>query len=287
MGLIDKFREKFQGRDKPRKPGNAHHMIPSPEIEALRQNTWHNAYRVPGSSEAVYDLSQEQREQLIAGLEKQYQKALLVLKKYALPFASHHNVQVPTWEQIKAGLTPGILDKVAKLREPLVLMIPGTEIQDKIDAINYNARPHSFESRVQIPDHENIELWNGGSQYMHAKWRIGIAEGQPEIEADPKISGDNYEMAQSWLLTYQGQGLDVINDLDTFLVLIMHAQAAKKPLNVKTLTVLNAKNLKPGERLGYGKFDGDQVYLGTAHSNIFFKNIRLRPIVWVNPAQAA
>lgn len=282
MGLLDRMKEKIRRNRKP-----AEQSL-DPDIEEQRRLTRGSVYRIPGRTEPEYDLSGEQREKLIAGLEKQYQKSLKILKKYELPFEGHHTEQAPSWEQIRQGLTPVILDKVAKLQEPLLLLIPGTTMGEKIATINYNARPHSFESRIKFPDQAvDVQLWNGGSPYMHTKWRIGIAEGLPEIEADPKISGDNYEMAQSWLQTYQGQGLDVINDLDTFLMMVMYAQAAKKPINKKTLTVLNAKNLKPGERLSFGTYDGDQVYLGTAHSNVFFKNIRLRPIVWVpSPVKA-
>jgi len=277
MGLLDKFRKKMS---KPKEAGEK--TVPS-AVEGLQQVTRQSVYRKPANNEPEYKLSQEQREQLIAALEKQYSRFLKVVKKYELPFefGIHTADSAPTWKQIKKGLNSEILDKIAKLEDPTLLLIPPTPAHNKLRAIRLGTPAESPELPVRIPDSENNELWQGGNPWRSENWRVGIAEGLSNPPGDPKISGDNYEMVQGWLLKYWGEGLDVINDLDTYLILVMKTLTSGKKLDTETLTVLNAKNLKLGSRLAFGQSVQAQPYLGTAHSTTRFRNIRLRPIVWV------
>ncbi len=275
MEFLDRMKEKIKRRRGPAETGR------TPEIDDLQRSTWESVYRTPGRTEPEYNLSAEQKESLLNDLKYQYHLSLKVFRKNSPPFEDRPAGQAPSWEQIKPGLTPEILDKIAKMREPMLLLIPPTSAPSKIRAIELNSKSSSYPSRITVPDLGNADLWNGGQSEFSKEWRVGIAEGFPDEAADPNITGDNLKMAEGWLFKYLAEGFDVINDLDTYLTLVMHALACKKPLDTKTLTVLNSKNLQAGKWLAYGNMDQDQVYVGTAHSNIFFQNIRLRPIVWV------
>ena len=188
---------------------------------------------------STVELTPEQAE-LLENLEKQYPKMQATLEKYEVPTAG-----MPTLEQVKRGLTPEVLGSALKLAEPTLLLVPPTSRQSKVEAINKH--PSQWQKyNIYAYELQNNDLWNGGKSQPENKWRVSIVDCVQDVQQDKEINNGNrtnYDMSKLWVKKYEDQGLNVINDADTYLTLVMRGLAEDKPVDPETYTILNGKNL--------------------------------------------
>lgn len=231
--------------------------------------------------ESVYRLPVENPRhiELLKDLETQYPRMQSTLERYEISTKG-----MPTWEQVKKGLTPEVLNKALKLAEPTLLLIPPTSRQSKIKAIDkHPAKGRKHETLIY--DLENNDLWNGGKSQTENKWRVSIVEGVQNVAQDEQIHDGkrtNYEMSKLWVKKYEDQGLDVMNDAHSYLTLTMKALAEGKPVDSQTDTVLNGKNLTKSSYVAYGSWAGDRVILLYGAPGSVGNFLRLRGSVGVD-----
>ena len=224
------------------------------------------------------ELSVEQAD-LLKTLEGQHPAMQKALERVEIPVAG-----MPSWEAIKAGLTLEVLDKALKMQEPTLIMVPPTTRQSKVDAINeHPAKGQKHDAYTY--ELQNNDLWNGGKAKTENRWRVAIVEGTEDVMPDPEITDGkktNYKMAKAYVEKYAKDGLDVINDADTYLPLMLKALADGKPVDPKTFTVLNAKNAKEASDLARGDWGGARVNLDNAYPGDSGGYLRLRSLVGVD-----
>jgi ribosomal protein L30E len=194
--------------------------------------------------------------ELIDFLEKDYAKMRGTLEHYEISTDG-----MPTWELVKKGLTREVLTKALKLAKPTLLLVAPNSRESKVEAVN----SHRVIGQIDTYTYEinDDDLWNEGKPQAE-KWRVSIVEGIQNVAKDVKIYGGrrtNYEMCKLWVKKYEDQGLDVINDADTYLTLMMKSLGEGKPMDTDTCTVLNGKNLEKTSLMAYGDWDDDQVSL--------------------------
>ena len=233
----------------------------------------------------VEQTEQTKQTELLTKLEAQYPTMKATLESYKIS-----TKDMPAWEQVRKGLTPEVFDKALKLAEPTLLLVPPTTLQSKVEAIN--PAKDQNDTYTYTYELENNDLWNGGKKKIENKWRVAIVEGVQEVAQDAKIYDDkktNYEMIKAWVKKYEEQGLDVMNDADAYLILIMKGLAEGKPVDLKTFTVLNGKNLTESSRVAWGGWRGVNVRLGRKEVDPDFSFsydfLRLRGLVWVDVPQ--
>lgn len=206
--------------------------------------------------------------------EQHYQQMKSALEKYKISTEG-----IPTWESVHKSLTPEIQAKVLKLKEPHLILIPPTDRQSKIKAIDSH-KVSLQEHDTEVQKLENNDLWNGGKAENEKKWRVAIVDGVQEVEADPAITGTNVEMSKSWIEKYAKQGLDVINDADTYLTLKMKKLTEGKLVDIKHFTVLNGKNVQPKASIGYGAWNNGMITLFERSADVTpSKDLRLRGMI--------
>lgn len=286
MGIIQKLGEYV--KDAIKKPKN------TPDAHAENQNT------LPRSGEPVQSrrlligkkvesLYRKPAEtprhiELLKDIETQYPKMKSTLERYEISTKG-----MPTWEQVKNGLTPEVLDKALKLAEPTLLLVPPTSRQSKVEAINKHPTKKQKSDTYAFELNDN-NLWNGGKSKTENKWRVSIVEGVQDVAQDDEIYDDkrtNDEMSELWVKKYEDQGLDTMNDADTYLMLMMKGLAEDKPLDPRTNTVLNGKNLTKSSVVALGYWHGGQVYLSYANPDDVRNFLRLRGLVGVDVPEAA
>ncbi len=228
-------------------------------------------------------LTKEQIE-LMSQLEAQYPKMRASLEQRKISTKG-----MPTWERIKKALTPEVLNKALKLAEPALLLIPPTTRQSKVEAINKNPATCQTQDTYTYEFNDN-NLWNGGNPQTENKWRISIVEGIRDIAQDNEIydgKRTNFEMAKLWVEKYEKEGLDVMNDADSYLVLMMKRMDEGKPVDPNTYTVLNGKNLTKDALVALGLWDNDQVRLFYDNPDFVDFSLRLRGSVGVDVSETA
>ncbi len=249
-------------------------------VEQLQTDTQKGIYRMS----AREDVKDRERLELLENLQAQYPKMIKALQKYEIA-----TLGMPAWERVRRGLTPEILDKILKMQEPSLLLIPPTTRQSKLEAINkHPARRQKYNTFTH--DFEDNDLWNGGKSKIENKWRVSIVEGVQDVEQDHEIYDGkrrNYEMCKLWVKKYEDRGLDVINDADTYLTLIMKSLADAKPVDSKTFTVLNVngRNLIKPFHLAVGGWNSARVFLDFGFSGDTIPSVRLRGLVGVDVSQ--
>jgi len=241
-------------------------------LDGIRSTT-----REKAKAASEVELSVEQAE-LLENLEKQYPQMQATLEKYEIPTAG-----MPTWEQVKRGLTPEVLDKALKLAESTLLLVPPTSRKSKVDAID----EHKVKGQRDTYTYElkDYNLWNGGKSKAENKWRVSIVDGVQDVEQDSEIydgKRTNYEMSKAWVKKYEDQGLDVMNDADAYLTLMMKGLAEGKPIDPKYWTALNAKNLTESSPVAFGDWYDGQVRLVYDSPDDASDYLRLRGSVGVD-----
>jgi len=236
--------------------------------------------RLKAASEV--ELSVEQAE-LLENLEVQYPAMKSTLERYEISAKG-----MPTWEQIKKGLTSEVLDKALKLAEPTLLLVPPTTRKSKVEAIDKHKVKGQTHDTYTYELNDN-DLWNGGKSKTENKWKVSIVEGVQDIEQDEEIydgKRTNYEMSKAWVKKYEDQGLEAMEGADAYLTLMMKGLAEGKPIDKNFFTVLNGKNLTKSSLVALGYWRDLQVnlrYAFPAETNLY---LRLRGSVGVDVAQA-
>lgn len=221
--------------------------------------------------------------ELLKNLEVQYPAMKSALERYAISTEG-----MPSWEQVKQGLTPEVLNKALKLEKPSLLLIPPTTRPSKVEAIDRHPA-EGQERNTHTYEMDDDNLWNGGEAETDKKWRVSIVEGVEDVEQDLEIYDGrktNYEMTKEWVAKLEARGLDVMNDADTYLTLMMKGLVEGKPVDQKTFTVLNGKNLKKGALVALGRWSVDRFLLVSDLPHISSINLRLRGSVGVDVPQA-
>ncbi len=253
--------------------------VSAEEIEAhldrMRQTT---GERIKAAAAIEGELSIEQAE-LLKKLEADYPKMKATFERYEISTKG-----MPTWEQVKKGLSPEVLEKALKLAEPTLLLVPPTTRQSKVEAINkYPAKGQKADTYTY--DLKNNALWNGGKSKTENKWRVSIVDGVQDVERDTEIydgKRTNYEMSKLWVKKYEDMGLDVMEGADAYLTLMMKALAEGKPVDPKTLSVLNGKNLTESTLVALGGWDSARVNLDRVDPDFTAGYLRLRGSVGVD-----
>lgn len=223
-------------------------------------------------------LSVEQAD-LLETLEGQHPAMQKALERVKISTAG-----MPSWEAVKAGLTPEVVEKALKMQEPTLIMVPPTTRQSKVDAIDKHPAEGQKNNTYTYELRSN-DLWNGGNAKTENRWRVVIVEGAEDVMSDPEITDGkktNYQMAKAYVEKYADQGLNVINDADTYLSLMLKALAEGKPVDSRTLTVLNAKNATETSSLAGGEWSGARVSLGGAIHDVSYGGLRVRSLVGVD-----
>jgi hypothetical protein len=223
-------------------------------------------------------LTKEQAE-LLKNLEAQYP-----IMKASLERRNISTEGLPTWERVKKGLTPEVLTKVLKHKEPALLLIPPTTRQSKLEAVNKNAaKKHKYD--IYTNELKDNNLWNGGKSQTENKWRVSIVEGVQDVPQDNTIydgKRTNYEMTKLWVEKYQKEGMDVMNDADEYLVLMMKRIDEGKPVDSCTNTVLNGSNLTKTSLVAGGFWFFDEVRMSRISPDVVSSFIRLRGSVEID-----
>lgn len=209
------------------------------------------------------EISLEQAELLVA-LQKQYPQMVSTLEKYELiphgDNASFSRGVPPSWEQIKSCLNAEALEKARKLEEPTLIIVPPMSRQDLVKTIDAHKVKGQHDTYTYQFDSDY--LWSGGKQENEARsWEVAIVTGVTEVPADTSISGKVYKRAKAWVNKYAGQKLDTMNDVRTYLTLMMRSLAQGKPIDEKSWTVLNAKNLQEKMFVSSGSWNADRIGL--------------------------
>jgi len=223
------------------------------------------------------------RAELLETLEGQHPQMQVALERVEISTAG-----MPSWEAVKVGLTPEVLDKALKMQEPTLVMVPPTTRQSKVEAINkHPAKGQRYDTKPY--DFQNNSFWNDSKGETKNRWRVAIVEGAEVVTPDPKITDGHKrasEMAKEYCFKYMKDGLDVIGDADTYLTLMLKALAEGKPVDPKqSFTVLNAKGAATNSMLACGSWH-DRVILNDANPDYYDVRLRLRSLVKVDVQQA-
>ncbi|MBU1954127.1 hypothetical protein KKH03_04100 [Patescibacteria group bacterium] len=223
--------------------------------------------------------SSKEQAGLLKNLEAQYPTMQATFERYEI-----FTKGMPTWEQVKKGLTPEVLDKALKLAEPTLLLIPPTTRLSKVVAINkHPAKGQKFDTYTH--ELENNDLWNGGKSKTENKWQVSIVEGIQNVAQDEQIYNgerNNYEMSRLWVKKYEDRGLDVMNDAGAYLTLMMKGLVEGKPIDSQTFTALNGKNLTETSFVAVGVWSDVQVRLTGDYPDSVGDSLRLRGSVGVD-----
>ena len=203
----------------------------------------------------------EQAEQLLVNLANQYIAMRATLNRYEISTEG-----MGTWKLIKNSLTPEVLVQALKLAEPTLLVVPPTTTQSKIEAID----KHPAEGQKYATECRLDEPWTRRKSNIVKNWRVFIVEGVQNVDEDLSIYDGiktNQQMVKEWLAMRKAQGLDVLDDVDAYLILMMKALAEGKPVDTDNATVLNAKSLTESTFLLTGRWDVNCVNLGYDESD--------------------
>lgn len=222
--------------------------------------------------------------------KKFHLERILLGQEYASMLTTFEHYEIdptgaPSKEAIQKALTFEVLQKATRLKKPRLLLIPPTTRQEKVEAINAHPVSGQWHHASILAYPFDNDLWNGGKPETERHWRVSIVEGVQNVPQDPKIydgKKTNDEMAKEWVAKLEVQGLDVMNDADTYLTLMMKGLAEDKPIDANTYTILNAQNMTKFSRMAYGDWSDDVVslfYVFPADSNPY---LRLRGSVRVD-----
>ncbi|MBU0667705.1 hypothetical protein KJ951_04410 [Patescibacteria group bacterium] len=131
------------------------------ELDNIRETT---------SERAKFALEVKLSAELLRKLEVQYPAMKAILERYEISMKG-----MPTWKQVKKGLTREVIEKALKLQEPALLLVPPTTLQSKVQAID----AHKVEGQNRDTYIFNLginQFWNGGKSKTENKWRVSIVE---------------------------------------------------------------------------------------------------------------
>lgn len=231
------------------------------------------------------ELSIEHAE-LLAVLEKQYPQMVATLERYELishgdnaaKYGKASESLMPTWPQIKNALNAEVLDRACNLEEPVLVIVPPVSRLVMVEAID----AHEVKGQTNNTSTYHLEsddLWNGGGESKKLPWEVVIVTGVQDVTDDSSIQGTNYYKAKAWVKKYADRGIDVINDVRTYLMFMMRTLALGKPIDKEFWTILNAKNLTEQSFVSFGCWDVGRVDLNGVSPGKDSEYLRLRGLV--------
>ncbi len=190
---------------------------------------------------------------------------------------------VPTLENIQSRLDERILTAVRMLKKPTLLLVPPVSRQQIIDAVDAYQQKIPGHSETYVCEDVEVghDLWDGGKSEKRLRWEVSVVSGAKDILPAKKIKGDNPDRAKAWVEKYQSRELDIINDVRTYMTLVMRGIASNQPIDQKYLTMLNAKNIREGRGVACGNWSYGRVHLDVAPSYGNNELLRARGLVRV------
>jgi len=215
--------------------------------------------------------SPAEQERLLREMESLFVRARRVLPdKYEIYIDC-----MPSWEDVKSGLTPDVIASALKLKKPKrkLLLVPPADPASLIFMFdNHKSGRHindTFSPQYRFATEESLkQLWLGGKD-LPRKWRASIVEGVEEVDPIAGITRRddwNRELIAEHVDNIRKEGLDVVNDLAEYTVLEMMAIEDGTHLDEKGKTILNGANIRGGGSVAYADWliDGRMRYF-TSH----------------------
>jgi len=264
MGILDVFRGKKKG-------GVEDSQLPLPpeslkftgSVGEIREQVKTGAYRTAFSPEL--EEQDKERAEFHQKMEKYYTAMKACFKKLRISTEG-----APSWEAVKKGLNSEVLQKSVHLGKPTLILVPPGDFESKLKAYCQYGGGEAMWDRMK-----NRELWFGGVKEDPAEWRVFVVDGKLNIDADPEIvrdralakrgahpETDNFRMCKVWVRKNAELGLDVVNDVQVYFPLFLRSQLEGKPIDEKSCTVLNGKNVQSLPPADSGNFGSGQVAFG-------------------------
>ncbi len=281
-----------QPREEPKASSSPTNKVTAAQRAEMRAVVSHAQAQLKPLSEGS-DAARE----LLEFLEGDYTRMLEALRKFGISLEG-----APTFEAIKKGLTPEVLEKAFKLQEPTLSLIPPLTRLQMMNAIDSQPGRGQLSLRGGTFQADNDLLWNEGLAEENLGWEVYIEEGAQDVPFDKDIYWERKPDANRrngreritrdqvilWLQKYTKQGLEVMSGARRYLTLMLKSLAEEKPIGNEFWTVLNphavSKDKKAGQPLGIGILRG-YVSLALDYANIPSLNgragIRLRGAVRV------
>jgi hypothetical protein len=199
-----------------------------------------------------------------------YNQAIEALKAYGICVSS-----APKFELIQSKLNSYKFSKINKFEKSILLLIPPVPRKDLLAAINKNNNIGNLQYDCYTYSFDDDSLWGKDSN----EWRVMITEDMKDIQK--KFSGTWKKQAESFLEDAKEKGIDLINDAQSYLVLLMIMQ--KQNINIETdyFCVLNADRLTNSSYVAYSVFRADIRRVVFYGSNPVYasEDLRARPSV--------
>ena len=211
---------------------------------------------VPATPELVNALLEQRREfkarailasqidssrqmEIVEDLERQYPMMKEALERFGFSMD-----RIPSWSknwgywsEIRSRLEPKVLIPAQNMMRPTLLLIPpcfNGEMVRMIDRHRLTGQkkcvyPGSWRGWL-LSDFFG-KNWDDKPRNISDMWGVAIAEGEPDIDQDPKISGYNWDRFCRWQEKLHGQGLDVMDTACAWLTLWIASIHKGKPVD--------------------------------------------------------
>ncbi len=211
--------------------------------------------------------------------EAQYTQALAALHAFRIDTKG-----APSWERIKAGITPEQLRLVERMDHPTLVLTPPVTIEQMVSAINEVGELGigGFRYRFSID-----LLYYGVEAEGELTWTVSIVEGGTAVRMHDALQRkggqfrENHEQVAALLGYLKVKGLAALSGERNYLAAMMTALGQGQPIDKKKWTILNATAVEtnPKSLLVFGTWDGGQINLNRAHPSRRDENICLRGAV--------
>ena len=217
--------------------------------------------------------------------EAQHVKALAALTSFGIETKG-----APSWEQIKAVITPEQLRSIEHMSQPTLVLTPPMTRQEMVGAINKQKGKYGIRNDTYTYNLDDDAFYNDGKQEGKPTWEVSIVEGVTDVNVNEALQMKggkfrrNHEQVSALLKDLKEKGLEALSGARCYLAAMISALAGGQPIDVQNWTVLNANTVdqNPTSLLGVGSWVSDQVNLDYGHPNYGNCDLRLRAAVRVN-----
>lgn len=221
----------------------------------------------------------------IERFEAQHAKALAALTAFGIETKG-----APSWEQIKAVITPEQLRAVEHMQQPKLVLTPPMTRQQMVKAINGQKGRYGIQFDTYTYNLDNDGLYNDGKPEGTPTWEVSIVEGVTDVGVNEALQMkggnflENHAQVRALLKDLKGKGLEALSGARSHLAAMIGALADEQPIDVQNWTVLNANTVdkNPKSLLGSGRWYDGQVDLGYVDPFGQYSHLRLRGAVRVN-----
>ncbi len=248
------------------------------QLDKVRQSTGQRVVSAVCSSRGPEIIVRSPQTVLRTKLEEDYVRQVEDFRSIGL-----QNELMPPRLQIIDALTPEVLAKalcMEKLGKGVMikgLLVSDCPLESKIRHVDQSLKKITSREWHQsvIYRLEDMNLWNGGQEWVREDWRYKLVQGESEVQDDRNIQGNNYRKAKAWLAKIQNAGFEMLSGAGVYLNFVRQSIVEGEIADTKTVTLLNAKNLKmsspPPPRVSYdvafGHWNGDAAFLGGLDPN--------------------